>query len=193
MHIIKQILSILLTGIFSAQLQAVTLVQMDTSMGQIQLELYEDKAPETVANFVKYVESGYYNNLIFHRVIDEWIIQGGGYDQDMQERKTLEPIKNEANNGLKNKRGTIAMARLYEPHTADSQFFINLQDSPNFDFKRESLSGYGYCVFGKVVKGMDVVDAIGQVDTGTVSDFQDVPLKPVVINSVSIITPAPHE
>jgi len=187
MPIIKRILAILLIGLFSAQLQAVTLVQMDTSMGQIQLELYEDKAPETVANFVKYVESGYYNNLIFHRVIDEWIIQGGGYDQDMQERKPLEPIRNEANNGLKNKRGTIAMARLYEPHTADSQFFINLQDSPNLDFKRESLSGYGYCVFGKVVKGMDVVEAIGKVETGIVEDFADVPLKPVVINNVSII------
>jgi len=168
---------------------AVTLVQIDTSMGQIQLELYEDKAPATVANFVKYAEAGFYDNLIFHRVIEDWIVQAGGYDQDMKARDTFAPITNEADNGLKNRRGTIAMARTYNPHTADSQFFINLKENSSFDFQRKSALGYGYCVFGKVVNGMDVVDAIGKVETGIVEDFDDVPLKPVVINSVSIIPP----
>lgn len=177
---------LLLAGICLQSALAVTLVQVDTSMGSFELELYEDKAPETVANFIQYAESGFYNNLIFHRVIDEWIIQGGGYDQGMQERETRAPIKNEAHNRLKNKRGTIAMARLYEPHSADSQFFINLQDSPNLDFRSQSPTGYGYCVFGRVVKGMDVVDAIGKVKTGIVEDAPDVPLTPVVINSVTV-------
>ncbi len=180
--------AIVLLSFIYTSVHAVTLVQMDTSMGSIQLELYEDKAPETVANFVKYVEAGFYNNLIFHRVIDKTIIQGGGFDQDMNARETFKPVPNEAANGLRNLRGTIAMARTYNPHTADSQFFINLINNPAYDFQRKSVLGYGYCVFGKVVKGMDVVDAIGKVKTGIVEDFQDVPLQPVVINSVSILS-----
>lgn len=189
---IKRFVAVICTLLLSSLVQAVTVVQVDTSMGSFELELYEDKAPETVANFVKYAEAGFYNNLIFHRIIEDLIIQGGGYDQDMNARDTNPPISNEANNGLKNLRGTIAMARTFNPHTADSQFFINLNDNPTFDFQRESVMGYGYCVFGKIIKGMDVLDAIGKVETGIVADFQDVPLKPVVINAVTI-TAAPQK
>lgn len=185
---LKQYAALLFAGLFSGLVQAVTLVQVDTTAGSFELELYEDKAPVTVANFVRYAGAGFYNNLIFHRVIDEWIIQGGGYEPDMKMRETRPPIKNEADNRLKNVRGTIAMARLFEPNSADSQFFINLQDNPSFDHRSKSVTGYGYCVFGKVVKGMDVVDAIGKVETGLVEDFQDIPLKPVIINSVTVLS-----
>lgn len=178
----------ILLSLYVGTTQAVTVVQMDTTMGSIQLELYEDRAPETVANFIKYVEAGFYNNLIFHRVIDGMIIQGGGYDQDFKPRDTNPPIANEAHNALKNVRGAIAMARLFDPDSADSQFFINLVDNPDWDFRSKSVTGYGYCVFGKVSKGMDVVDAIGKVETGIVGDFSDVPLKPVVINTATVIS-----
>ncbi len=181
-------LVLILMSLYVGTTQAVTVVQMETTLGSIQLELYEDRAPETVANFVKYVEAGFYNNLIFHRVIDGMIIQGGGYDQDFKAKDTNPPIANEAHNALKNVRGAIAMARLYDPDSADSQFFINLVDNPDWDFRSKSVTGYGYCVFGKVSKGMDVVDAIGKVETGIVGDFSDVPLKPVVINSVTVIS-----
>lgn len=182
----------LLLTLFSGLVQAVTQVRINTTMGSFELDLYEDKAPETVANFVRYAEDGFYDGLIFHRVIDGWIVQGGGYGPDMQAREPQAPIRNEADNMLKNLRGTIAMARLFEPHSADSQFFINLQDSPTLDFRSKSPTGYGYCVFGTVTKGMDVVDAIGKVQTGIVEDMSDVPLKPVVIESVEILTkPAP--
>lgn len=184
----RQFALVLIFGLFAGLAQAVTLVKVDTTMGSFELELYEDKAPETVANFVQYVQEGFYNNLIFHRVIDGWIIQGGGYTPDMQPAETRAPIRNEADNGLKNKRGTIAMARLFEPHSADSQFFINLQDSPTLDFRSKSPTGYGYTVFGRVSNGMDVVDAIGKVETGMVEDMGDVPLKPVVINSVTVVS-----
>ena len=184
----RRIAAILLISLAPVLAQAVTLVRVDTTLGSFELELYEDKAPETVANFVRYAEDGFYNGLIFHRVIDDWIVQGGGYEQDMQPRQTRAPIRNEAGKQLKNKRGTIAMARLFEPHSADSQFFINLQDSPNLDFRNESPTGYGYCVFGKVSQGMDVVDSIGKVETGLVEDFSDVPLKPVIINSVTVVS-----
>lgn len=179
---------IILLGLFSSLAQAVTQVRINTSMGSFELDLYEDKAPETVANFVRYAEDGYYNGLIFHRVIDGWIIQGGGYGPDMQPRETRAPIKNEASSQLKNTRGTIAMARLFDPHSADSQFFINLQDSPTLDFRSKSPTGFGYCVFGTVTKGMDIVDAIGSVKTGIVEDMSDVPLKPVLIESVEILS-----
>lgn len=185
---IRRITAVLLFGLFPLLVQAVTLVRVDTTLGSFELELYEDKAPETVANFVRYAEDGFYNGLIFHRVIADWIVQGGGYEQDMRPRQPRAPIRNEASKQLKNKRGTIAMARLFEPHSADSQFFINLQDSPNLDFRNESPTGYGYCVFGKVVKGMDVVDSISKVETGIVEDFSDVPLKPVVIDSVTVVS-----
>lgn len=160
-------------------------VLLKTSLGEIEIELNRDKAPVTVENFLRYVESGYYNNLIFHRVQYEWIIQGGGYDKDFNQYDVYEPIKNEADNGLKNLRGTIAMARNWDPHSADSQFFINLQDNPSFDHKGKSRRKYGYCVFGKVVRGMEVADAIGAVEKGEVEGIGiNVPLQPVFIKSM---------
>ena len=191
--LMSRLFALLLLLTFNIFVHAVTVVQMDTSMGSIQLDLYEDRAPETVANFVKYVESGFYNNLIFHRVIEGAIIQAGGYDSDMKAKDTFDSITNEADNGLRNQRGTIAMARTYEPDTADSQFFINLVDNSAYDFQRKTVLGYGYCVFGKVAKGMEVVDAIGKVETDIVGEFADVPLQPIVINKVSILSQSAPE
>ena len=140
-------------------------VLMQTSMGDMEIELYADKAPITVQNFLRYVKEGFYNGTIFHRVVFGWLIQGGGYDEHLQARDTHAPIKNEAANGLKNKRGTIAMARFSDPDSADSQFFINLDDNTSFDHRGDSRRTYGYCVFGHVVRGMDVAEAISEVQT----------------------------
>ena len=160
-------------------------VLLETTSGDILVELYPDKAPETVANFLKYVDNGFYNNTIFHRVIPGFMIQGGGLTARMQQKDTEAPIKNEADNGLKNDRGTIAMARTMDPHSATAQFFINLVDNDFLNFQAPSGNGWGDCVFGKVTEGMDVVDKIAKVKTTTVGMYQDVPSDLVVITGAS--------
>jgi peptidyl-prolyl cis-trans isomerase A (cyclophilin A)/peptidyl-prolyl cis-trans isomerase B (cyclophilin B) len=154
-------------------------------MGDIVLELYPDKAPLTVANFLQYVKSGHYDGTIFHRVIGNFMIQGGGFDRNMQQKPTGEPIRNEANNGLKNKRYTIAMARTAAPNSATAQFFINVNDNDFLDYPGQD--GWGYCVFGKVIKGAAVVDKIRAVDTTSRGPYQDVPTTPVVIESATLV------
>ncbi len=163
-------------------------VQLTTSKGDIILELNRAAAPKTVANFLQYVEDGHYNGTIFHRVIGNFMIQGGGMDKDMKERRTRAPIANEAKNGLKNQRYTVAMARTGDPHSATAQFFINTKDNPGLDFTAENMQGWGYAVFGRVVKGQDVVDAIAKVKTGQLSGHQDVPVMPVIIEKAVVLT-----
>jgi len=158
-------------------------VLMKTSMGEITIELDGDKAPKTVANFLSYVDAGFYNGTIYHRVIPGFMIQGGGFGPDMAKKPTGDPVENEAKNGLKNVRGSIAMARTNKPHSATAQFFINHKDNPNLDYP--SFDGWGYTVFGQVTDGMGVVDAIAAVDTGTASGHQNVPTETVLIESVS--------
>ena len=157
-----------------------------TSKGEIGLELNATKAPETVRNFVAYANESHYQGTVFHRVIDGFMIQGGGYTLDMGEKSTNEPIRNEAANGLKNLRGTIAMARTSEVDSATSQFFINLKDNPQLDHRGKRASEFGYCVFGKVVSGMDVVDQIAKVATGDRGVHRNVPTEPVMIMQVSV-------
>lgn len=159
-------------------------VVMKTSMGEIEIELYADKAPVTVNNFLNYVDQGFYNGTIFHRVIDNFMIQGGGMIPGLFEKKGQAPIKNEAGNGLSNLRGTIAMARTQDVNSATTQFFINVVDNRFLDFKNGTPAGFGYCVFGKVIKGMDVVDRIKAVATGRRGYFSDVPVNDVEIISV---------
>jgi len=159
-----------------------------TSMGDIQIELFAEEAPISVKNFINYAESGAYDGTIFHRVISHFMIQGGGFTPDMVKKPTGEPIRNEANNGLSNARGTIAMARTNDPHSATTQFFINTQDNIALNYTGEENSRtWGYAVFGKVTSGMDVVDAIRFVETTTVPPYSDVPVEPVIIESVEII------
>ncbi len=165
-----------------------TQVQLTTNHGVITLALNEEKAPKTVANFKSYVEAGHYDGTIFHRVIKNFMIQGGGMEPGMNQKATQAPIENEAANGLKNKRGSIAMARTSDPHSATAQFFINTVDNDFLDFKAPSGQGWGYCVFGKVTSGMDVVDKIAKVRTGNAGFHQDVPTTPVVIKNVRIIS-----
>ena len=159
---------------------------METSMGTITLELDDAKAPETVANFVRYAKDGHYDGTIFHRVIDGFMIQGGGFTKDMNQKETREPIRNEAMNGLKNLRGTIAMARTMVVDSATSQFFINLVDNAFLDFQNPTPQGFGYAVFGKVIDGMDVVDQIAKVKTGFSGPHQNVPEEAIVIKKVGI-------
>jgi cyclophilin family peptidyl-prolyl cis-trans isomerase len=159
---------------------------MKTSMGNIELELYPDKAPLSVQNFLSYVDKGFYDGTIFHRVINSFMIQGGGFDENMHKKHTNAPVKNEANNGLKNKRGTIAMARTSAPHSATSQFFINHVDNANLNYP--GGDGWGYTVFGKVTKGMDTVDKIADVYIVTRNGMRNVPEKPVIIKSASRVT-----
>jgi len=160
-------------------------VRMKTSLGDIALELYPDRAPVTVQNFVDYANSGFYDGTIFHRVISHFMIQGGGFTPDMQKKPTREPIVNEADNGLSNRRGTIAMARLPQPDTATAQFFINVQNNMNLDYKNERNPGYA--VFGQVTEGMDVVDDIRFVPTTRVGAYSDVPVEPVIIEEVRVV------
>ena len=162
------------------------MVKLHTNKGTIVLELDAEKAPKTVENFLDYANSGFYDGTIFHRVIDGFMIQGGGMEPGMREKKTNDPIQNEANNGLANERGTIAMARTPDPHSATAQFFINVSDNAFLNFRSESMDGWGYCVFGKVVDGMDVVDAIRKVDTGSFGFHQDVPKEDIVIERVEV-------
>jgi len=162
------------------------IVKLETNKGTITLELDAEKAPNSVENFVSYVKDGFYDGTIFHRVIPGFMIQGGGMNPDMSEKKNKSPIKNEANNGLKNDRGTIAMARTNDPHSATSQFFINLKDNGFLDHTSESPAGWGYAVFGKVIDGMDVVDEIAKVKTGNHGPHGDVPLESVVIEKATV-------
>jgi cyclophilin family peptidyl-prolyl cis-trans isomerase len=161
-------------------------VRMETSEGIIKLALDSEKAPGSVANFVEYARAGFYDGTLFHRVIAGFMIQGGGFDESMQRKETRAPIRNEADNGLKNLAGTIAMARTGDPHSATSQFFINTVDNPGLDFTSATTQGWGYAVFGKVTEGMDVVRSIERAKTTLRNGMQDVPVKPVVIRKVAV-------
>ncbi len=156
-------------------------ITIRTTQGEIEVELFANKAPITVKNFLRYVDEKHYNNTIFHRVISDFMIQGGGLTADMKEKSTHEPIQNEASNGVSNKRGIIAMARSSEVHSASSQFFINVIDNDFLDYRNPSPSGYGYCAFGEVTKGMDVVDKIKAAETSTKKGHQNVPIKAIEI------------
>jgi cyclophilin family peptidyl-prolyl cis-trans isomerase len=160
---------------------------IQTSKGDIHLELFRDQAPVSVANFINYANNGFYDGTIFHRVISHFMIQGGGFTPEMEKKATGEPITNEANNGLSNKRGTIAMARTSDPHSATAQFFINVQDNMNLDHTGQtSPGGWGYAVFGRVTSGMEVVDEIRFVQTARVGPYSDVPVDPVIIEHVTV-------
>lgn len=171
------------TGLPAADLPR---VELKTNMGEIVLELDQENAPRTVRNFLDYVESGFYDDMIFHRV-EDWVIQAGAFDRDLVEYETNGPIRNEAANGLKNVRGTIAMARYDDPHSADSQFFINIKDNPSLDHRARTLTDYGYCVFGRVVEGMDVVDGISGVETHETEGFEYLPVTPVLIEQARVL------
>lgn len=162
-------------------------ILMKTNIGEIKLELYPEKAPVTVENFVSYINDNFFNGLIFHRVIDGFMIQGGGFDENLHQKETKAPIKIESDNGLKNDRGTIAMARTNDPNSATSQFFINLVDNNFLNFRSPDIAGYGYAVFGKVTDGMEVVDKIATVPTGSFGYMQDVPKYLIQIESVEIV------
>lgn len=177
---------LLFLGIFmSTQANALTNVEIQTNRGSIQLSLNEEKAPATVANFLRYVDEGFFDGTIFHRIIAGFMIQGGGYTEQFERKSTAAAIKNEADNGLKNVRGSIAMARTNDPHSATAQFFINHMDNPSLDHRGPTLHGWGYTVFGEVTAGMDVVDAIATLPTGAAGPFRsDVPTSPVIIESI---------
>ncbi len=164
-------------------------VKLETSMGVIVLELAPNRAPRTVDNFLQYVKDGFYDGTVFHRVIKGFMIQGGGLTEAMERKPTREPIPNEADKGLKNRRGSIAMARTGDPDSATAQFFINTVDNHPLDYRDKTVQGWGYCVFGRVVQGMDVVDAIEAVETGRRAGYQDVPMETVVIQKATIVTP----
>ena len=190
MNPINRIIRFLSAGLAGLLLSVAALaapsVEMQTSLGRIVVELDPAKAPKTVDNFLQYARNGYYDGTIFHRVMDGFMIQGGGFTKEMAEKQTQAPIQNEARNGLKNLRGSIAMARRNDPHSATAQFFINHRDNAGLDYPAHD--GWGYAVFGKVTQGMDVVDKIAKVPTGNRGFHQNVPLEPVVIQSVKILS-----
>ena len=163
------------------------MIKLTTSLGTIAIVLDAAKAPKSAQNFIDYVTAGHYDNTVFHRVIKDFMIQGGGFEPGMKQKPVREPIENEAGNGLKNKRGSVAMARTNDPHSATAQFFINTVDNDFLDFKAPSGSSWGYCVFGQVVEGMDVVDKIRAVRTGNKGFHQDVPLEDVVIQKAEVV------
>ena len=163
------------------------MILFETTLGNITIELFETDAPKTTANFKQYVEAGFYNGTIFHRVIDGFMIQGGGFEPGMIQKDTRDPISNEASSGLSNNRGTIAMARTMDPHSATAQFFINVTDNDFLNFRSETPDGFGYCVFGRVFDGLDVVDAIKAVETTHRAGHSDVPRDDVIINQASIV------
>jgi peptidyl-prolyl cis-trans isomerase B (cyclophilin B) len=163
------------------------MIKLHTNHGVITLNLFDDKAPETVANFKQYVQEGHYDNTIFHRVISNFMIQGGGFEPGMKQKTTRAPIKNEANNGVANKIGTVAMARTMEPHSASAQFFINVGDNSFLNHSAPTVQGWGYAVFGEVVEGMDVVGKIKAVATTSKSGHQDVPVDDVIIERAEIV------
>lgn len=164
------------------------MVIFETNLGSFGVELYPDKAPETVKNFLGYVQEGFYNNTIFHRVINGFMIQGGGFETGMKQKPTQAPIKNEADNGLKNDLGTLAMARTQDPHSATAQFFINVKDNDFLNYREKSLQGWGYAVFGKVVSGMETIDKIKATRTGQKGFHGDVPMEDIVILKASVKT-----
>jgi peptidyl-prolyl cis-trans isomerase B (cyclophilin B) len=190
-YLISVLLALLLCCVsplsFSLDKGKKTMVRLHTNHGTITLELDAEKAPNTVKNFLDYVNSGFYTNTIFHRVIDGFMIQGGGFESGMKQKPVNAPIKNEAANGLKNDNYTVAMARTNDPHSATAQFFINVKNNGFLNYSAPNPQGYGYCVFGKVVDGMDVVDAIRKVKTGNRAGFQDVPLQDVVITKAEVV------
>ena len=163
------------------------MILFETTLGNITIELFETDAPKTTANFKQYVEDGFYDGTIFHRVIDGFMIQGGGFEPGMIQKDTRDQISNEASNGLSNNRGTIAMARTMDPHSATAQFFINVTDNDFLNFRSETPDGFGYCVFGRVFDGLDVVDAIKAVETTHRAGHSDVPRDDVIINQASIV------
>lgn len=162
------------------------MVTFHTNYGDIVIKTFADKAPATVENFLDYCKEGFYDNTIFHRVINGFMIQGGGFEPSMKQKETKAPVRNEANNGLANNRGTLAMARTNDPHSATAQFFINVADNDFLNFRAENANGWGYCVFAEVVEGMDVVDKIKAVSTGRSGFHQDVPREDIIINSVTV-------
>jgi len=192
MRQLRTILGAVLLAVGAAGIAAADgnpVVLMKTSQGDIKIELDKAKAPISTENFIAYANGKFYDGTIFHRVIPNFMIQGGGFDKDMNQKPTKAPIKNEAGNGLKNTTGTIAMARTSDPNSATAQFFINTKDNPFLDHRDESVQGYGYAVFGKVVDGMDVVKKIEAVQTTTKMPHQNVPVTPVVIESVTVVAP----
>ena len=162
------------------------MIKLHTNFGVIAIELDAEKAPESAKNFISYVEAGHYNNTVFHRVINGFMIQGGGFEPGMKQKDTQAPIKNEADNGLKNDKYTIAMARTQDPHSATAQFFINVADNDFLNYRSPDVQGWGYCVFGKVVEGQDVVDQIKGVKTGRSGFHQDVPVEDVIIERAEV-------
>ena len=168
-------------------------VEFQTSQGNFTVELYPEKAPKTVDNFLQYVKDGFYENTIFHRVINHFMIQGGGFERDLSEKNTRAPITNEASNGLLNELGTIAMARTAEPNSATAQFFVNLTDNQFLNYVGPDPDQIGYCVFGRVTSGIEVVQKIGLVQTNTVGRNSDVPVKPIIIKSVKLLGEMPKE
>lgn len=170
-----------------SQMSTSNQVKLSTSKGDIVIQLNPEKAPETTKNFLSYVQDGFYDGTIFHRVINNFMIQGGGFDVDMKQKNTKEPIKNEADNGLKNNKYTIAMARTQDPHSATAQFFINVNDNDFLNFTAPNVNGWGYAVFGEVIEGTDVVDQIKDVATGNRGFHQDVPVDAIVIESATVV------
>lgn len=176
----------------ATQAQAATLVKMQTNQGTVVLELDSQHAPKTVSNFLRYVQEGFYEGTIFHRVIDNFMIQGGGLTKDFQHKQTHDPVPNEANNGLKNVRGTLVMARTSDPQSAAAQFFINVKDNDFLDYVAATPRGWGYAVFGKVVEGMEVVEKISKTETGSGGPFEkDVPKTAIVIEKMSVVEETP--
>ncbi len=182
----KQLAILAFSLLSTATSWAAPSVELQTSMGNITLELNADKAPKTVANFLQYAKDGFYNGTVFHRIIPNFMIQGGGFDENMKQKPTRGSVENEGNNGLKNARGTIAMARTNAPHSATAQFFINHKENDFLNYP--GRDGWGYAVFGKVTQGMEVVDKIAQTPTGIKAGMPDVPLTPVIIKSVKILS-----
>ncbi|MCB5185180.1 peptidylprolyl isomerase [Methylobacillus gramineus] len=177
----------LLFGIAQAADNTPPQIEVQTNQGSFIIELYPDKAPKTVANFIQYVTSDFYTGTTFHRTLDRFMIQGGGLTAEMREKSTFSPIENESNNGLKNEYGSIAMARAFSPHSATSQFFINLADNKFLNFHKPEAAYIGYCVFGKVIKGIDIVERIGKSPTKAVGAHLNVPTEPVVIERVALL------
>ncbi len=183
----KYYLLALLFSVITMHVQAATRVEFQTTQGSFTVEVYADKAPKTVANFLQYVKDGFYDNTIFHRVISRFMIQGGGFERDLSEKPTRAPIPNEASNGLLNETGTIAMARTADPDSATAQFFINVNDNQFLNFVSPDPEQIGYCVFGKVVSGMDVVQKISLSPTTNIGRNSDVPVKPITIKSAKVL------
>ena len=198
-HVMKSrtlqvVIFVLMFAVSAMASAAGQLVKLQTNLGDIVIELNQEKAPQSAANFLGYVNDGFYNGTIFHRVIDGFMIQGGGFTENFQKKGTKAPIQNEANNGLKNDRGTVAMARTNAPHSATAQFFINVVNNDFLNYRGSTSRDWGYAVFGKVVQGMDIVDKIRKIPTGPGGPFpKDVPQAPVVIESATVMQAAPAQ